>query len=107
MPCEAPFQPHINLHTPSPGALQVLPSGEEVKLQRNALEVLERPTAGEMVRRQGGRGPVVLARRYLLLQLSCKHALPCGVTLSFKTGLYSLKCFCRGCCVLCPPAGHV
>jgi hypothetical protein len=26
----------------------VLPSGEEVKLQRNALEVLERPTAGEM-----------------------------------------------------------
>ena len=29
--------------------LQVLSSGEEVKLQRNALEVLERPTGNELV----------------------------------------------------------
>lgn len=33
----------------SPCCLQVLPSGEEVKLQRNALEVLERPSGNEPV----------------------------------------------------------
>lgn len=34
--------------------LQVLPSGEEVKLQRNALEVVERPSGHEQV--SFGRG---------------------------------------------------
>lgn len=44
----APAADVLGCRAPSPP--QVLPSGEEVKLQRNALEVLERPSGHEPVR---------------------------------------------------------
>eukprot|EP00887_Chlorella_sp_A99_P006494 scaffold3.g6494.t1 len=73
-------------HTPLlPSGFQVLSTGEEVKLQRNALQVLEYPTGNEPVRAcnvsrsQGvGRGAAVpphltchLARRRLISPIHC------------------------------------
>lgn len=53
----------------------MLPSGEEVKLQRNALEVLERPTAGEMVRRHW-LCPVFISPQvaFCMYVLACMHS---------------------------------